>query len=446
MRSYLAPLFFVLSLLFYFNPDLALAGPPIEIRFSAAIVLTQSNFQHNQPFESKIESAGYDIIWRGRIFGTAFQNGGPIVLMGKGQTKNNYKIGGGSCTGTLSVAPEYASLQPAIWQNNGTVKMSITLPHLAANTGLHAMIMDKNQPEQSTCRTANGQLFSAVCYTPNPVDCYTLDGSISPGFVSPGGDATKLGKFFNHNQDAYFEFNDNSPNTSIPFSYTATQHVFDSNGFETDFIKIVWAGYLTISTSVGKSNPGPFDPFNFFEFDPNTLSGPPTDPIIPDNPFKGSKDPGFDVSEVTGWMKDLGKSAQNFIKGLQGIFGKAKTAAASLEVNGTGGSLGTYDHDTGAAILSAFNAPPASGILQIALKTKSKKAAKGFVLKVPKKAIKNQITAKQPVGLNFVLDKAARKVLEKGQASKVFFSVKFTPATGKKTIEKRFKFGLAKRK
>lgn len=452
-RIFCSPLVCLLSLVSLCAlvlPAAALAGPPIEIRFSAAIVLTRSNFQHNQPFDSNVESAGYDIIWRGRVFNQSFQNSSPpLVLFGKGQARNIYKIGGGTCNGNLDYAPEYAPILPVISENSGgVVKMSIVLPHLANNTGLTAMIMDKGQPELSACRTANGGLFSSICFNPTR-DCYTLDGSISPGFPTPS-DSNKLNKFMANAERAYFEFNDNSPSSSIPFSYTATEHVFDHTGKETDFIKIVWSGFLTISTSVGSGAPGPVDPFTFFGFDPGSFSGPVPDALPPQgNPHKGGADPDFDVRELNNWMKDLGKAAQTFVNTLQSWFGGAfarPALAASVNISSNNQLIGAFDVDAGLATLSGVQVPPASGVLQMAFKLKTKKAAKGFVLKVPKKALQNQLVKSRGSALGFAVDKAARRMLEKGQAARAFFSAKFTSADGKRKIEKRFKFGLKKRK
>lgn len=423
----------------------ASAGPKMEIRLAAAVTLTRNNFQHNQPFDSNVESAAYDIIWRGQVFGSSFQHSGPIVLAAKGHTDNRYKIGGGSCTGTLTLAPEYAVLNPVIWSRSGNlVRMSITLPHLAANTGLHAMIMDKNQPEQSVCRVANGGLFSSVCYTPAPVDCYSLDGTIVPGFPTPA-DAVRLTRFQAHSQDAYFEFNEDSPSTSIPFSYTATERVYAHDGVQTEFIKIVWAGYLTISTGYSNGTPPPVDPYSLLGFDPGAISGPPNDPTPPENPFQGPKDPGFDVREMNSWIKELGAAAQSLLNSVQGLFG-GSAAPAQLAAVQHSTAIGTYDHDSGVVVLSSLRAPPSSGLLQIRQKSLSRKKAKGFVLNVPKSAPKTTLTAGAQVPLPIVVDKATRRALERGQSLVVFLSVRASSTDRKKQVLKRFKFSLPSRK
>ncbi len=425
------------------------AAPNVEIRFSAAVSAYKKNFQANQPFDSYNESAAYDVIWKGKLAAGGFQTESMKILYGGGFTNNVFKIGGGSCTGTLAVSSADASFSPGSTVKNGIVTMSIPLPHAVLNGPIGHLLQDNNAPQLSACRTASTELGRATCFNPTR-DCYTIDGSISPDFALPG-DEDPFQRFTNHRDYAYFQFNLDKPSTSIPFSYNVNNTLIDSSGTTTDTYKIVWSGYVTISTSVGSGFPPPVDPFTFFNFDPSTVSGPPADASPPGNPFSNS-DP-IDPTTVRNWLKPFGPIINSFSKTVQGLnsvgaahISRGTKIALEALIEPVAGT--TFDSDTGASsINTAFiGETPPSGTIQVKYKVLTPDKARDFKLTISKKSAGTSIVQGQDATIPFTVDRSSLALLKSGKAAKVFFTVQFIPTGSKATFVKQFSFALKKRK
>lgn len=431
------PLFYVASFC-----EVALAGPPIEIRFAAAVVSYKKNFQANQPFDSWYETAGYDMLWRGRVFNNIFAGTEKRVLAGAGKTQNVYKIGGGSCSGTLSPDASLAPVPKVTEVVNGKVKMTIELPHFAANVGLRGFLMDDNQPEQSTCRTATAGVASATCFDPTPRDCYTLEGKIEPGFPTPS-DALPLTRYQVHQERAYIEFLDSNPNRTIPFAYSLTDTLYDDKGAVTNIIKIVWTGIFSVSSVINQGAPTPLDPFSLLGFDPNQFTLPPN--VTPPNgdPFGGSGGP---PTAIRLWIKASALVGLYFVNSLQAV-SALPVAVPALAANASSGALGTFDASSGVAILDAeaLGAAPADGTLQMRVKAVSPAAARDFKLRVPRTTVKNVLTKGGRSSIQFSLDAGTRRLLEKGSAAKLFIAAKFTPKNGGKPVTFSAKYNIKRR-
>ncbi len=430
-------LFAVLGCFILWQQD-AIADSKVEIRFAAAVASYRQSLESNQPLDHSIETAGYDVLWRGVIKNNYFTLTESKVLSGTGTTKNVYKIGGGTCTGTLSVNSESSSVPLGVVFNGANRgQISIQLPHIVANTTLNAFLMDKNQPEQSTCRTAGMQLASATCFNPTR-DCFTIGGNISPLVPHPS-DNSEFAKFFIRKDIAWASFNPDSPNASIPFSYIANNTIISHLGETTDIYKAVWAGYLTISSSPTTGTPPGIDPFSLLNIDPNTLTGPPADITTPTNPFVPPPPPGndFDVRELNSWLKNIKDSVKSFTKALQGLIG-----ARSLLTPTTGI---TFDDVTGIVTISAeaIGYAPGTGKVQMKFKALKPDKAEGYVLTIPKKAPSTDVAKGSADDLQFTIPAASLRLIKSGKSAKVFFLVRFTPPSGKKTYEKKLSFKLA---
>lgn len=418
------------------------AGPKIEIRFSAAVKAYRKNHQDNQPLDSIADSAAYDMLWRGEVTSSGFKPSFGKILYGGGSTNTVYKIGGGTCTGTLSVNSDMSVFYPGASLDKGKVTMSIQLPHAVAASTLTAYLMDKNQPEQSACRTASAEMARATCFNPTR-DCFTVGGSINPDITILPTDETPFSKFLHHKDTAYFQFNDQSPDVSIPFNYTINNEIFDHLGNVGDTYKIVAAGFFTVRSSPGPDSPTPVDPFTFLG---GGTDGPPDDSTPPTNPFGGG---GVDIvgGVVKSWMSAFGPHVKTFSQTIQALNSVGASRISPRTVVDSVPGI-TFDTDTrnGTISTSLGGTTPASGVFQIKIKALPPEKAQGYRLTIPKKAPGTTIVKDTETQIAFSMDPGSLKLIQSGKAAKVFYALRLTPSSGKQVFEKQFTVSLKKRK
>lgn len=423
------------------TPGLALATP-VQIRFTAAITAFRQNNDANQPFDSFTESAAVDVVWKGDLSKNGFRGTSSKVLVAKGFTENNFKIGGGTCLGTLSLNQNLSKYFPSAGARGNSILMSIDLPHIANNNGQDAFVMDASQSVLSTCRVAGAPMAQATCFNPTR-DCTSVEGSFSPD-VKLDTDTTPFNAFFNHKDRAYVQFKQNSFEQNIPLNFSVINKIFDSTGKETDFYKIVWAGFFSM-TAKGFGSVTGFDPFSYFNFSPSTLDGPPTDAKVPTKP-SGPPPSSFGPGPYRVWIKELGGTVSDFAGFIQSL-NSPLHRKKSIRTLATSADNNSYDPATGVLGIDAANLgiAPEAGTLQVAMKAKLPKDAASFVLNVPKSATQNVITEGTRNAIQLTLDKETRKLLSGGRALKLFVSSKFAQPGLKKPVEHHFKYSLRKR-
>ncbi|MCB0338005.1 MAG: hypothetical protein KDD53_00305 [Bdellovibrionales bacterium] len=421
------------------SPVASWASPPIEIRLTVAAFNFESDGVSNTDFVSRNESAAFDVVWQGQVFNTVFQTNGPKVLFAQGSTNYKTASGNGNCTGTLSLAPANQHFIPKISDNNGTVKMNITLPHSTNYAPPQAFLMDASQPEFSQCRTAHFSIGSCIGI---PGNC--ISGDVMPKFDGPGG-PTPLGYLGDYLTKVYFEFSDNSPNFSTGFTYKM-ENDLPISSFKR---KVVWVGFLSISTNISSGTPSPVNPFDVFSIEPPDVGNPPKDPTPPTGDPHKKPTEEVDVTVLNSWMKTVQNKIKKFIKQIQGKGGTTAAAPvlpAIVNINGAG-VVGSYNDGNGIASLpgQVLNPAPNSGVLQVRVKLKPK-STKTKKINVLKKNIQNEMSSGSSSGLTFELDKSARKSIAKGAAKKAFLALKFTPDNGADPVTIQKSFNLRKRK
>lgn len=410
----------------------AALADPLEIRFTAATLAHSNDSLAASPFDSSTHQAGYDIIWRGDIFGQAYvRDGPPVVLFAGGEAHARYADGSGDCDSTFQ-RNSNITFFPEVTVSNGTVKVAIALPQIAGNTGTTAFLMDPLEGpfECRVPRSAfiSGNLVERTC-------------PFSPIFFAPGDDDIDT-RCVNHGTKAYFELSAATRSYTSPFSYTFTGRGLNDMGGVDSFRKTVWFGKVTVRPSKSSSPPPATDPFTLFGYDvPSAPTG------LPSDAPTDNRTPNDGPIEADPWLRELLDRLKKIIRILRGeppeLPPQGFFTAPLVSQTGDNPPF-SFDSTTGILTVptNGLITVPGTGSAKLHLVLRKPDKAKGFKPKIAKSALSNQVSTGESPSLALLLDRKAIAALDSRKKQVAFVVADFVPEGRGKRSQRSAKFTL----